>query len=70
METSKATAMHALTKLRSWQDGLYHWVTWDEQDQTYVGFSPDECELCRDIDPSRFLQIFREASREWAEQQG
>lgn len=70
MPISKKTALHALTKLRSWEEWQINWVVWDEADQCYVGFSPDEDELCRELDPSKFLQLFREASIEWEEQQG
>lgn len=69
---NKMTIHPALRTLRnhigykSWMD---HWVVWDDHDQAYVGYAPDEDELCRDSDPARFLLLFKEAANEWQEQQ-
>ena len=64
---SKETAMKAVFKCRIWDAWMINWVHWDFDEQTYIGASPDEEEICRGIDPTRFLQDFQEASAAWVE---
>jgi len=66
---STITALNALIKCRSWEGWMLNWIRWDEAEQVYIGASPDEEELCRGVDPSKFIQLFKEGADEWSKQQ-
>ena len=61
--------MNAIELQPAWRSWMMHWVYWDVDDQTYVGYCPDNDEICRDKDPTIFLLLFGEASIEWTASQ-
>ena len=58
-----------LTSFDKWKPWMCNWVHWYKDDQTYVGYCPDNDEICRDKDPTIFLLLFEEASIEWTDVQ-
>lgn len=63
--TSLLQPMSELRKQLGYEKWMDNWVYYDIIDKCYVGTCPDEAELCRDSDPSRFLLLWEEARNEW-----
>lgn len=65
--TAAKVVMHmALLKLQpGYEKWMNAWVIYDADDRAYVGFCPDETEICRDSDPQRFMALFKEAVNDY-----
>lgn len=54
-----------LRLLPGWEDWMAAWIVWHDHDQAYVGYAPDNDEICRDSDAGRFILQFKEGAHEW-----
>lgn len=62
--------LEVLKTCPDWREWMNNWVSFDHESEQYVGFAPDQDEICRDCGPTDFLKKFETASRVWEEQYG
>lgn len=69
----KPTGQRELEVLKTcpaWRDWMVNWISYDPDAEEYVGYAPDQDEICRDCGPTDFLIKYEEASRAWEKEQG
>lgn len=62
--------MQVIKTCPKWRDWMINWVTYDPKRQEYLGWSPDQYEICSETSPTDFLNRFEEASIAWEKEQG
>ena len=61
--------MQVIKTCPKWREWMSNWITFDPEGEQYVGWSPDQYEICRDAGPTDFLKVFEEARIEWEKEQ-